>query len=299
MSDRRILLIVNPHSGARRGARVLEQVLPALSQNGRQIDVCQTEFAGQATQIARSKSLEGVSALCVIGGDGTLHEVLNGLMARDDCLRPPIGIIPCGTGNTVAEHLGLVEPLDVVQCIAAGTTRPVDLLQVSMRSGTAYCCNIVGWGAVTEINRTAERLRWLGPGRYSVAALVHVAFPRPRRLRLTIDGQLHNGDYLFAVACNTRSTGKGMLLAPRADLSDGLVDLVLMRNTARRQLLKVLRSVFDGSHLDESCVEYHQTREFELVPEQADGLNLDGELRGSAPCHVTVMPQVISIFAAP
>ncbi len=298
MPKQNILLIVNPRSGARRGARVLERVLPVLSQAGQNVEVCQTNYAGHATEIVRTRSLEGVTAICLIGGDGTLHEVLNGLMARDDSRRPPLGIIPCGTGNTVAEHLGHIDPQAAVQVIAAGHIRPVDVLRVSMGTSTAYCCNIVGWGAVTDINRTAEKLRWLGGSRYTAATLVHVAFPRPRRLRLTIDGRSYDGEYLFAVACNTRSTGKGMLLAPRADVADGLVDLVLVRNTSRRQLLKVLQKVFDGSHVNETCVAYHQAREFELTPEAADGLNLDGELYGAAPCRVTVMPQAISVFAA-
>jgi diacylglycerol kinase (ATP) len=292
-----IVVVANPHSGSRQGARVLERVLPVLSQNGRHVEVCHTRFAGQATQIVRSKSLEGVTCLCTIGGDGTLHEVVNGLMWRNDPFRPPLGIIPCGTGNAVAEHLGIADPLDAARCIVAGHTRPVDVLRVSMESGTAYCCNIVGWGAVTDINRTAEKIRWTGPSRYTLATLLHVAFPRPRRLRLTTDGQTHDGEYLFAVACNTRSTGKGMLLAPRADIADGLVDLVLVRKTSRRQLLRTLRKVFDGSHVGESCVAYHQVKEFELTPERAEGLNLDGELRGKAPCRVTVMPQALSIFA--
>lgn len=299
MPHRKLLLIVNPRSGARRGARVLGEVLPVLEQGGCEVEVCQTEFAGHATDMARSRSLEGVRGLCLIGGDGTLHEVINGLMARSDSDRPPVGIIPGGTGNTVAEHLGHSEPLDAAQLIAAGHVRPIDVMRVQMSYQTAYCCNIVGWGAVTDINRTAEKLRWLGGSRYTVAALIHLACPRPRRLRLTIDGQSHDCEYLFAVACNTRSTGRGMLLAPRANLSDGLLDLVLVRNTSRRQLFKVLRTVFDGSHVKEPCVAYHQAREFELVPEHPDGLNLDGELRGAAPCRVTVMPQAISVFAAP
>lgn len=296
--NHRILLIVNPHSGSGQGARVLERVLPVLSQDGRLVEVCQTEFAGQATEFARSQSLDGVTGLCLIGGDGTLHEVVNGLMARDDNVRPPLGIIPCGTGNTVAEHLGIFDSVEAARGIVAGHARPVDVLRVSMQDSTAYCCNIVGWGAVTDINRTAEKLRWLGKSRYTIATLMHVAIPRPKQLRLTIDGRSHDGKYLFAVACNTRSTGKGMLLAPRADIADGLMDLVLMRYTSRLQLLKLLRKVFDGSHIHESCIVYHQAREIELVPKSPDGLNLDGELRGAAPCRVTVMPQALSIFAA-
>ena len=152
ITNHRLLLIVNPRSGARRGARVLDQVLPALSQAGRSVDVCQTVRAGDATEIARSRSLEEVGAVCLIGGDGTLHEVLNGLLTREDSLRPPLGIIPCGTGNTVAADLGIHDPFQAVKCIVAGHTRPIDLLRVEMESGTAYCCNIVGWGAVTQIS---------------------------------------------------------------------------------------------------------------------------------------------------
>src|SRR5258706_914442 len=96
----RLFLIVNPHSGARRAARVLEHALPVLKAGGRDVEIRHTEFAGHAAEIVKSLPLEWAAGVCLIGGDGTLHAVLNGLMAREDALRPPLGVIPRGKWTT-------------------------------------------------------------------------------------------------------------------------------------------------------------------------------------------------------
>jgi diacylglycerol kinase (ATP) len=275
---------------------VLDTILPILSAGGKTVDVFPTHHSGAAVEIARSQNLDQVAAVGVIGGDGTLHEVLNGLLTRDDGVRPPLGIIPCGTGNTVAAHLGIVDPLTATHALLNGTTQPLDVLRVKTENQVIYCGNIVGWGAVTDINRTAEKLRWLGSARYNIAALLQIAFPNPRRIQLKLDGQSLDGDYLFAVACNTRSTGKGMLMAPRADVADGRVDLILVRATSRWQLLKLFRQIFDGSHVNQPCVEYHQVAELELATAGSEGLNLDGELRGTTPFQLSVVPRAVSVF---
>ena len=288
---------MNPHSGARLGQKTLNEVLPLFEKANRQLDIRPTHHTGDGVEIARTANLEGVTGVAVIGGDGTLHEVVNGLCQRSDQLRPPLGLIPCGTGNTVAAQFGIVDAQDAVQRILHGRTSPLDLMHVVTAEKCAYCCNIVGWGAVTDINRTAEKLRWLGLQRYTVAALLHIAMPHPRRLQLTIDDRQSEGEYLFAVACNTQTTGKGMRLAPNAKIDDGLVDLVLVRKTSRWRLLRMMQKIYRGAHLNESCVEYHQVRHIKLVPESPDGLNLDGELTGFAPFELMVSPHCLSVFS--
>lgn len=299
MPLRELLLIVNPHSGVRRGRQVLEKVQGILGKVGFRLTVIETRAPGHATQLVRDARLEDFVALGVVGGDGTLHEVLNGLLNRDDARKIPIAVFPSGTGNTVMEHLGCLDPIQVARHLIAGDTCPIDVARVAMTDRVVYCCNIVGWGVVTEINAAAERLRWLGPCRYTLATLLHLLSPRPRRVRLTIDGRQEDRELLFAIGCNTRSTGRGMCLAPRAEIADGKIDLVLVRNAPRLQLLRMFRRVFAGSHLQEECVEYHQVREFTITPEANSGLNLDGELRGTTPCEVTVLHRAITLIGPP
>jgi diacylglycerol kinase family enzyme len=112
-----------------------------------------------------------------------------------------------------------------------------------------------------------------------------------------IDGEESQDDFLFTIACNTKHTGRGMKMAPKSELNDGLIDLVLVRDAGRLKLLQMFPKVFDGSHIEDPIVEYHQVRSFSVTPTEDEILNLDGELKGSTPFSVTVLPSSFSVFA--
>jgi len=292
--SKQYVVVVNPKGGTGQGVAVLHQVEPLLAAAGAEVTVCLTTASGHARQIAATVPLEHCAGFCVIGGDGTLHEVVNGLMQRPGP-RPPIGVIPGGTGNSVARHFGVAGPLDAVQRILAGTTRPLDVLRVTMPAAVAHCVNIVGWGAVTDINRAAERLRFLGPPRYALAALWQLLRQPARPARLTLDGETRPGRFVLIAGCNTQFTGKGMRLAPAAEPDDGWLDVVVVGHVSRWRMLQVLFRVFNGTHTALPWVESHRVRAFAIAG--VGGLNLDGELRGTAPVAVELQPGALRILA--
>lgn len=296
MPVRKLLTIMNPRGGLRRGAVILDAVRPIFADAHVELDIHETDRAGHATALVENAALAEFDGVCVIGGDGTAHEVVRGLMLRKPEVRIPIGLIPAGAGNTLHHELGCEDPTVAAQRIVAGGTRPLDVATVTTEQGIFYCINIVGWGAVVDINVTAEHLRWLGRSRYTWAALWHVLWPRPRRATLMLDGQRIDGEFLFVIGCNTRSTGSRMMLAPQAVIDDGLIDVVALRNTSRWQILKVFRKAFDGSHLTLPCVECHQVQTFSLASEHLEQLNLDGELEGASPLSVEVLSAAIRVF---
>ncbi len=297
MATRNLVVVVNPRGGMRRGLAVLEEVKPVFAAAEAELDVHVTTCPGHAEELAKTIDLESSDGLCIVGGDGTIHEAVGGLMQRDSPVSTPLGIIPAGTGNTVLEHLQCSAPLEAARRIVAGKVLPLDVIRVTMGSDVAYCVSIVGWGAAVDINRTAERLRALGPPRYAVAAISHILRAKRRRARLVLDGRGVEDDLLFAVACNTRFTGKGMELAPNAEIGDGKVDVVVVRRASRLQMLKLFKRVFDGSHLSLNCVEYHQVRSFSIESDSVDLLNLDGELKGSTPAFAEIVPAALRVFA--
>jgi YegS/Rv2252/BmrU family lipid kinase len=297
MVQLRFIFIVNPRGGAQRGMQMLDDVQPRFTAAGAELEVHITRSAGDASELARTLDLSDCQGLCLIGGDGTIHEVANGLLAREIPVSVPLGIIPGGTGNSVAMHLGFLNPEHAVEKILDGRTQPVDVVRLTLPDRTLYCLNIVGWGNGVDINRTAERLRKLGKPRYTVATLWHMLYPRRRRATLVLDDQISTDDFLLVVACNTKYTGKGMNLAPRADLSDGKIDVVVVRQASRRQMLQMFRSVFSGSHLELPCVEYHQVRSFRIETAVPELLNLDGELKGHSPVSAEMVPAALRVFA--
>jgi YegS/Rv2252/BmrU family lipid kinase len=296
VAAKHFILVVNPRGGTQRGLAVLEAVKPVFRAAGAELHVHVTTGPGDAARIAKTIDLAGCDGFCLVGGDGTIHEAVGGLMARGEPVSIPLGFIPAGTGNSVLEHFQCYDPLEAARRIVAGATQPLDVVRVTMGGDLAYCVNIVGWGAVVDIGCTAERLRALGTPRYAVAALSHILRAKRRRAKLVLDGRAVEDDFLFIVACNTRFSGKGMQVAPHADSSDGKVDVIFVRRASRLQMFKLFQRVFDGSHLSLPFVEHHQARSFRIESEGRDLLNLDGELKGASPVSGQMMPAALRVF---
>jgi YegS/Rv2252/BmrU family lipid kinase len=295
--NRRFALLVNPYGGTRRGLAVLQQVRPRFQDADAHIEVFISSSPGHLTELARTLDLSPFDAFCLIGGDGTIHDVINGMLQRPPHTRIPLGIIPAGTGNSVLLHMGCTSWRQAVDRILAGQPRAIDVARVTWPGHTTWCLNMVGWGSVVDINQTAERWRWLGGARYSLSALAHIPRPRRRRAKLTLDGSAIDDDFLFIVGCMTKFIGKNMCLAPRASLEDGKIDVVVVRKASRMRLLALFRKIFDGSHVDLPDVEYHQVRSLRIETKSADPLNLDGELKGFSPVQVEVVPAAIEVLS--
>jgi YegS/Rv2252/BmrU family lipid kinase len=289
-------LVVNPCSGKRRGFGILDQVKPIFSASGSELDVHTTEYAGHAREIARTLPLDGYDSLCAIGGDGTFHEIVSGLMERGASASIPLGLIPGGTGNDVAQHLGISNPLVAVRRIVMGRTGSFDVAQVEIGGQTAYCVTLVGSVGVADINCVAERLRMLGSPRYAIAALWHILFAERRRARLALDDQIFEDEFLLVAACNTVFSGSGMRLAPRAKTDDGKIDVVILRSASRWQMLRLFAKVFDGSHVDLPCVEYYQVRSLSILTDKRWVLDLDGEIKSAETVSIRTIPGAIRMF---
>lgn len=296
MTPRRIWIAVNPRGGAHRGPAILREVKPVFDAAGIALTVHETQYAGHTRELVRHLDPREVDGFCVVGGDGTMHEAVNGLLSRPDKLALPLGLIPAGTGNAFLYGFDCLDPLDAARRIASGQTQPIDVVRVALGDEVLFAFNIVGWGLVTDILITSQWLRWLGGSRYTVASALEVLKGRRRTARLTVNGRETTERFSFILACNTQYTGKGMRMAPRADLSDGLIDLIIVREAPRAKILRLLPKVFDGSHVNSPLLEYLQTAEFSLVPEVVETVNVDGELLGPGPIHVRVLPQALQVM---
>ncbi|UCH63225.1 MAG: hypothetical protein JSU77_01885, partial [Fidelibacterota bacterium] len=197
---KRLCLAVNPHGGRKSGSTVLQQVKPVFDAAGIELNIFETEYAGHARDFIRDLDLSKVNCFCVVGGDGTMHEVINGLLSRPDGALIPIGLIPAGTGNSFMRGFDCLDPLEAARRIVAGRTKPIDAARVSLGGQILYAFNIVGWGLVTDILILSERLRWLGENRYTVAAALEVLKARKRAARLIVDGRETNDRFSFVLA---------------------------------------------------------------------------------------------------
>lgn len=289
-------ITVNPHGGTKKGSKILSQVLPIFESENAEVTVIETEYAGHARDLAMDVDMTNYDGFCCIGGDGTMHEAINGLLKRKDKKRFPLGLITGGTGNSFMCDMNCQDPIDATKRILSGNRRFIDVLECNSNGDVYYAFNLVGWGMPTDINNLAEKMRWLGTQRYNVATLIEVMRNSKRFAELKVNGESITDDFAFIIACNTIHVGKGMKMAPKAQLDDGLVDVIIVPKVNRFSLLKLFPKLFTGEHINSPELQYKQVNSFSIIPKENNKLNIDGELLGTTPVNVRVLQKEIEIL---
>ena len=293
---KKLYLTVNPFGGHKKGPKILKEVIPLFDENNIQLNVIETEYAGHNKKIAMEVDMNGYDGFCCIGGDGTMSEVINGVMNRKDLNRFPLGLITGGTGNSFMHDINCLDPIEATKRIINGKRRKIDIFSCKTPDKLFYGFNILGWGIPTDANLLADKMRWIGSQRYNLASILEVLSHRKRFARVSIDNNSIASDFAFIIGCNTIHTGKGMKMAPLARLDDGLIDLIIVRKVSRFKLLKLFPKVFAGNHISDPGVDYRQVKKFSILPEKDRQLNIDGEVLGTTPVEVEVLPQEIELM---
>ena len=292
----KVYLIYNPYSGNKKGATLLEKIKPIFDEGNLKLEIIETQYAGHARELSNTLPYEGFDGLCVIGGDGTMHEIINGMLKRDDGARLPIGLIAGGTGNSFMHDVDALDPEVAARRILTGRRRKVDIAKVDANGEIIFGFNIVGWGLPTDITETASKLKWLGSQCYNIASIVEVLRNKPRLAKVKIGKQNIAGDYGFILGCNTIHTGTAMKMAPLAQFNDGLIDLIIVRKAGRMKLLYLFTKLFKGKHVGNPAVVYHQVKQFTIEPLENHALNIDGEMIGCTPVKVKMMKGEIEVL---
>ena len=289
-------LIVNPYGGGGKGLKIQEKIQPVFESAGAELEIINTTHPGHAKELAQSLDFNGFNGICPIGGDGTMHEIINGMMLRQDKSKIPIGLITGGTGNSFMHDLEMLDPIDAARAVVGGKKQSIDIVDLSVGGKQIYIFNIIGWGLVTDAGIKAEYIRWLGHNRYTVSAAFEVLCKKRRPARLILDDKIYDDNFLFIIACNTKHTGKGMKMAPKSELDDGLLDVIVVKDASRLELFNLLPKVFDGTHITHPRLEYFQVRKFGIESENKDPLNIDGEINGTTPFISNIVPSALEVF---
>jgi len=289
-------LLVNPKGGHKKGLEIYEKVKHVFTNADTNVTVLHTEYAGHAFDFANTLDFAGYDGLCAIGGDGTMYELINGMLKRDDNHKIPIGLITGGTGNSFMYDVDCLDPLDAAKRIVQHKLRPLDIAKVNANGELFYSFNIIGWGLATDAGKLAEKLRWLGGVRYDVASIIEVLKGKDRIATLTLDKEVIKENFIFIIGCNTIHTGKAMKMAPLAQLNDGKIDLIIVRKTSRINLLKLFPKLFSGDHIKSPLVEYRQVKNFSISLEETNDLTIDGEIIGSTPLYVQMIPKMVNVL---
>jgi len=289
-----VRLLLNPAAGRKRGERLRARLRQLAAAAGVEFEES-TSAADLAVRARRARE-EGVERLLVGGGDGSWHWAAQGLAGGETALAP----IPLGTGNDLARELGYpLAPELAWRAALAGQRRRIDL---GVLAGRRFC-GVAGVGfdaAVAEYARARIR-RLRGPAVYAWATLVTLARYRPPRIRLTSAAGDFAGEVFFVAFANTSHYGGGMRIAPRADPTDGLLDLVIVRRVARLRLLAVFPRVYRGRHLSHPAVRLLRAPGASLWIDPPQPLNADGEGIGwtrAEPLRVGIEPGALAVIAA-
>jgi YegS/Rv2252/BmrU family lipid kinase len=293
--NRTVHLIANPYGGTQDNRAMAHQAVSFIKGQGIQVTLEFTERKGHAREIAHSLPYSPETTLCGLGGDGTMHEIINGIMHRNPDEQMPVGLLPGGTGNSFLEDMGIFNCNEALQRIVHGSYSNVDLFKINLDDTNHFVFNVCGWGLFASGNATAESLRYFKKMRYHVAGLWEILRNRNQQAKLTIDNKATQACFSLIVASNTRNVGKSMLLSPKAECNDGKLDLLFLKQSGRLPLMRLFQKLPKGTHVHEPGITYTQCKSYEIDSPSMTLWNLDGEIYSGKKGKVTILPQALKV----
>jgi len=292
----KLLMLTNPMAGRRQGRTVAEKSLALFEQSGLSVHNLYSEYPGHLIELAKREVNKEWDGIIALGGDGTLFEVINGMMQGNPKLPLPLGVLPAGTGNSFSRDLAIKTHADAVEKIVQARTRPVDLGHCVCGDRSFVFINILGFGFVADVAKKAYSYRRWGALNYVIGVFLITRRLQSYALDFEIDGIAYQRNNIFVEICNSRKTGGDMLMAPEAKIDDGLLDVVILNQVSRRRLLSALPKIFTGSHLCMAEVEHFLASKATFRPATAKALTPDGEIIGATPITVSVLPGSLQVF---
>jgi YegS/Rv2252/BmrU family lipid kinase len=306
----KIRVIVNPKAGAGAAGQKIPELKRAFVARGADCDVHETMAPGDATRLSALARTDGVQLLVVVGGDGTLNEVSRAYIdgSGSPIEGPPLGVVPAGTGGDFRRSFDLGKSVDeAVARILGSEPRPLDLGVLELtgddgRPTRTTFVNIASFGVSGRIDRLVnESPKWMG-GRiaFAIGTLRAMSTYKNAPVSIRVDGNpWHEGRVVVTAIANGRYFGGGMHIAPRADPTDGLLDVVVMGDMPFAESLRLGPAVYKGTHLDEARVSSTRGTIVEAEPLGPSPVYVDsdGETPGRLPLKARIAKGALRIRA--
>lgn len=296
------ILIVNARAGKGKVSKNLPELIENLEARGIGYQVRMTEGPGHATQIARESLHKGDRFLVAVGGDGTVHEVVNGMIEDDKAIDPEsvLGVVAAGTGCDFIKTFGIPATASHAAAHLDGHEHfPIDIgkitLTVDGESVVRYFANIaeVGIGAATV--GTAQRLpRWLGPTVYFFAFWLTLRKHRIADVTIDLVDRTYEGKLNNLVVANGQFFGGGMKIAPKAAPTDGLFDIQI-EHARKREAIAIMPKVYKGQHVPHPDIFEAKRVKCSVECDRPLPIEADGELLGTTPASFEVLKNAINL----
>lgn len=286
------LFIVNPEAGNGAGARAIESIRRAFAGDA---NVVCTDGPGDARRLAEEAGDDGNTddPVVAVGGDGTVMEVVNGLMRR---ISPrSMGIVPVGNGNDLARTLGIPrDPVSATRLMWSGVSDAIDV----GRCNDQYFLNVAGAGLDSKValsmRRVNSRLLQGRTGYLLQGVRELLRFDNPE-FEITLDDEVITTRSLLVAVANGRYYAGGMKICPGADVTDGLFDVCVAGDLSKLEALKLIPLIYAGRHLGHPKVRVYKSRQVRIDRPDAAAVQLDGEVVDSLPADFSVCPRALRV----
>jgi len=296
-------LIVNPAAGAGRTAKKWPYIKELLKHIGYHFEHDITEAPGHAIELAKSAVSKGYKLVVSVGGDGTINEIVNGIYAAGGMKDIELGIIGTGTGSDYIRTIGISRHYqESCHHLMNPMKKSVDLGLVEFinngQTTKRIFANFAGLGFDAEVVKTTtKKYKNLGgKPAYLMGLLSTFATYNNRNIHITLNGQTEDRKVCTIVMSNGKYGGGSMLIAPEADPSDGLFDVLIIGDVSKLDLLWSLPRIYRGTHLTHPKVTLKRTKEVTISSDTKMSIQADGDLIGEAPARFVVLPSALNIL---
>jgi len=295
-------VIVNPVAGANSTHRKWQHISGLLSHAGLSFDHEYTEGVGHAIELAKTAAGDGYRYVVAVGGDGTVNEVANGILHSTEASSMALGVISTGTGSDFARSVGIPRHyVNACSSLASSQRKLIDVGVVEYQSrGQAvrrFFVNVAGIGFDAAAVETTERMpKYFGGTIPYLAGLIGTLFGyRNKSVVLRIGNRVEEARLLSVVVSNGNYFGGGMRVAPEASINDSLLDVVIIGDIGKFDLLKSLPMVYKGTHGNHPKVSMEKATEITVESPERILVHADGELLGEGPASFRLMPAALNI----
>jgi len=294
------LAIVNPAAGFGKCAKLLGPALDRLRAAEVQFDVAETTRTGHAIEIARKAFRNGYRKFIAVGGDGTSFEIVNGLFpeATDQGVKPTLGFLPLGTGNSFLRDFTDQGVEYAIQAIIEDRSRPCDVIRLKHKGGEIFYINILSLGFVADVCTLANRrFKRMGAASYGLAVVLCLANFKKRIFKIKLDGVALGNPPQTALLIfnNSKYTGGNMMLAPNADTSDGLIEIVRW-SADRFDFIRNFPKCYDGSHIHHPLIWTGSAKRIDLDFSEPVDIMIDGEVMTVQCESLEVLPSAFNVM---
>jgi diacylglycerol kinase (ATP) len=297
------VFVVNPASANGSTRRRWPELAHRAAEAGLVGEAVFSERPGHAADLAAAAAAGGATLVVAVGGDGTVNEVANGLLARPEDGRPELAVIPRGTGTDFVRHFGIPAKLEgAVAAALSGSTRTIDAGRLTYRAwsgeeASAHFVNAASAGmsgAVAQRANTSSKALG-GKASFLWATLAVFARWHASEMEVTVDAERRSGLLYDAIVANCRYLGGGMAMCPDAEPDDGLLDVLVIGDITRRDLALTLPKVYRGTHLPHPKAEALRGTRVSVDAATPVPVELDGEQPGTTPATFEVVPGALRL----